>query len=53
METKGLVCTIGRVVMLGVIVLLLARWLFLSKASKNYLKNVLRQLIYLPGRYAV
>ncbi len=53
MDTKGMVYTIGSVLVLGVFVLLLARWLFLDKTRKNHLKNVLRQVPYLLGRYTV
>jgi hypothetical protein len=45
--------TIGRIVTIGVSLLLLTRWLSLDKTRKSYLRSIFRQLPYLPGRYAV
>jgi hypothetical protein len=45
--------TIWRIVTIGVSLLLLTQWLSLDKTRKTYLKSILRQLPWLPGRYAV
>lgn len=53
MGTNGLVNTMGRIVMIGVLVFLLVRWLSLDRTQQGYLKSILRDLPHLPGRYAV
>jgi hypothetical protein len=53
MKAKGLARTARWLLFCGLLGFLVMRYLWLEPSEKTYLKNIARQLRYMPARYAV